>query len=343
MYKKIIISLLTLVVLCSAGCNFTDNQTNKSTTIEKAVIENNCIKTNFFTLKVPDSWKGKYDYTIIDSGTNDFSLQVGMVSKSEYKSAHLFSVHILDLNDTDNIEVAVLDEWINPIGILSKNGLDKYMLGYNLASEMACTEEEENAFLLMIDEVKIVIDSITTNQEYELTPWSDGLKAKLFSKIYSAPFVPISFDLLNLSFDGYKNYTDAVFIDIKTYDQLTPYYLKFDDSIKYYYNSENTLIGVKDDDICIIDCFASDLTGITSPQVRDVILAIDAIKLFEVKPAVVEITNSRNSRYFFYWKTENGYIGFTTIGGNNPENCYNYTAYQLVLFENPRILNTVNH
>lgn len=138
---------------------------------------------------------------------------------------------------------------------------------------------------------------------------------------------------LDSTFTGYYNQTGASFFELSDQASLNTYYLKKVSGVRYYYGTNDTVIGVNNGEISLVLYHASDFVGHTSPRVREVINALGAHELFEIQPKMIEVNNSHNSQYFFYWKIENGYVGFTTIGGNALTDCYDYVAYTLVLFE----------
>ncbi len=154
-------------------------------------------------------------------------------------------------------------------------------------------------------------------------------------------YVPIRSDMLDTTFTGYRNQTGATFFEQTNQNSLDSYYIKKVDGIHYYYGTNEVVIGVKNDEICLFTGYASDVVGHTSPLVRELINALDAGALFEVLPDVIEVNNSYNSQYFFYWKIKNGYIGIVTIGGDDPTKSYGYVANSFVFFENMEEINSV--
>lgn len=170
--------------------------------------------------------------------------------------------------------------------------------------------------------------------------WKDGKPANsnATDDKQNTPFAPITFNVLDSSFLGYKNQTGTTFFELTQQESLAPFYIKKVDSIKYYYESDGTVIGVNEEGVCLLTGMPSSIVGKTSPQIREVIKGLDAEELFEIYPAVIEVSNSYNSISFFYWEIENGYIGFGAIGGNDPLNCYNYVATHFVLFDNLSVI-----
>lgn len=335
--KKLVLTLLMLIFIvnCFVGCN--DGVSNIK---EESSLENNTITTDYFSMLAPKTWEKKYKYYLRDTNEpGDINLYVSMVSNNEFSEAHLFTVYILSLNNTENIEIS-LDGWMEPIGIISKNDTNIYLIGYNLASEMACTSEEEEVFMQMIDDVPQIIESINAEKDYDLRKWDDSMIEEIIPGDYTTPYAELSFDILNASFDGYKNQTGATFIEQTAQGSLEPYYIKKLESVKYFYGTNEVVVGVKDNDIHMMTCWGSDIAGHTSPQVREVINKLGANELFEIYPAVLEVENSYNSKTFFYWKIENGYIGFITIGGNDPANCYSSCVLNVLLFKDLSIINS---
>lgn len=341
--KKILSFLLmvVLVICLFVGCDI--DMTNRIEENIEDNIEDNTIETDYFSMSVPKTWDKNYKYYFRDTNEpGDVNLYVSMVSNNEFSEAHLFTVYILSLNNKENIELS-LEGWMEPIAIVSKNGANMYLLGYNLASEKACTPEEEETFLQMIDDVPQIIETMSAENEYVLRKWDEGMIEEIIPGDYNTPYASISFDILNTSFNGYRNQTGATFIEQTTQGFLEPYYIKKLETIKYFYGTNDVVVGVKDNDIYLMTCWASDIVGHTSPQVREVINELGANELFEVYPAVLEVNNSYNSKTFLYWKIENGYIGFITIGSNEPERSYSSCVLNVLLFKDLSIINSTTN
>lgn len=349
---KKLISLLVAICLnfllsaCAANLDTTDNvsqiQSIADTLSENQdnISENNIIKTDYFSMFAPKTWEKKYRYHLREANEpDDIDLYISMVSQNEISEAHLFTVYILSLNNTENIKIS-LEGWIEPVGIISKNDTNLYLIGYSLASEMACIPEEEEVFLQMIDDVPQIIKSINAAKGYVFREWDDSMIGEILPGDYTTPYASLSFDILNASFEGYKNQTGATFFENSTQGFLEPYYIKKLEAVKYFYGTNEVVVGVKDNDIYLMMRWASDIAGHTSPQVREVINELGANELFEIYPAVLEVENTYNSNTFFYWKIENGYIGFVTIGGNDPTNCYSSCALSVLLFKDLSIINS---
>lgn len=180
------------------------------------------------------------------------------------------------------------------------------------------------------------------NSEMDLV-WSNGLPVDDEGNIDdTTPYVPISFNVLNMSFAGYQNQTGAYFYEGKHQDTLAPYYIRMTDDIQYYLGSTGNdilAVGVDSGEVCLLSSFGTSIVGYSAPDVREVINKLEVQELFEVQPAVAKINNINDSINFFYWKIENGYIGFGAIGGSNPANCYNYAMHCMVLFEDLSMIN----
>lgn len=151
----------------------------------------------------------------------------------------------------------------------------------------------------------------------------------------STPYVPILLRLLDTSAAGYKNETGDTFFGPLEQGTLDNFYLKTSNQTKFYYTTSDTVIGIKDNDMSVV-------ANVINEPVRDTIKKLNVPILFEVHPAVCEVNNSHNTNNFFYWKTSNGYIGFVTIGGNDPSVCYQYHAYAYIMFEDLSVINMVN-
>ena len=210
--------------------------------------------------------------------------------------------------------------------------------------EFSATDEQGNLIFGDIrwrsqDEVKLEITKSTwdylpngTVLEFRQTQNNTAEDVEDAQGINNVPYAAIQYRVLDATFAGYKNQTGATFFELQQ-GSLEPYYIKKTGDVRYYYGTNEVVVGVEDNEICLMTCFASDVVGRTSPQVRDLINKIEAGVLFEIQPAVVEVNNSYNSSTMFYWGIDNGYLGIITFGGNDPTNCYSYVAASLVFFE----------
>ena len=144
------------------------------------------------------------------------------------------------------------------------------------------------------------------------------------------PFVSLYCDTLGMSASGYENQNGALFLKVTNPDEQ--FYICPSNTAQYYWGTNEVLIGVRNNKISLVLSYASS-------QVRDVINSIGATALFEIQPAVQKVSTWYNSQYFFYWKIENGYIGFIAIGGDDPLKCYDYAAHSIIYFED---LNDIN-
>ncbi|MBQ5590737.1 MAG: hypothetical protein IIU65_03560, partial [Clostridia bacterium] len=142
--------------------------------------------------------------------------------------------------------------------------------------------------------------------------------------LYNSQMILFNYDMLDLSISGYQNKIgERYFMHFSEQERLDPYYIKLHDKVKYYYAQEK-LVGIdENNEVCLFSCAASKIVGEYAPPVRDVISALGITDMFEIQPDVTVVHNQNNSRNFFYWKISNGYIGFVTIGGNDPSQCYN--------------------
>ena len=187
--------------------------------------------------------------------------------------------------------------------------------------------------------------STSIHQGQGITPTEDTAAHDATEEIYEAttepttseefvvPYVSLYCNLLDTSVTGYKNQTGADFFNIENPDEY--YYIRPTDNTRYYYGTNDVVIGIRDNEICLYHTYESS-------SVRDIIKSIGAAALFEVTPAMQTVSNWYNTQNFFYWQIDNGYIGFITIGGDDPTECYKYIALSLYYFEDLNDINVVS-
>lgn len=291
------------------------------------------IKTDYFTLELPQSWKGLYSCDMVfDESMGDWTLYVNMVSKNKDELNSLFTVYLLSTANTDNL-VAALDSWVEPVGVLSGELTgEEYLLAYSYASEMTCSEDEQDTFLKLTDGVSQVIDSITPAEGFWLVEWDDDAADMILSANDDTPYVPISFSILGSDFQTYQNQSGSVFFLQKDESVLNALHVNASENVSYYYDT-TTLVGVENGLITLLSFF----TETPTPSVRDVINELGGVDLFSVTPNQVSVDGDAVS--FYNWAIDGGYIGFVAAGGSDPSKCYGYKALQFIAYQDSSLLN----
>ncbi len=155
------------------------------------------------------------------------------------------------------------------------------------------------------------------------------------------PYVSVDLDVLNRSFEGYKNQTGATFFDKTNGNMIASYYIKKNSAINYFYGTNELFIGVENGELNLVLGYCSDLVDKTSPTVRDIINALGISEMFDVQPSVYKVSNNNNVRNFICWKVNNGYVGFVTIGNIEHLSCYDLCAFEFLMFEDWDCINLV--
>lgn len=293
----------------------------------------NIIWTSEFTMNVPDFWTGKFNFDLNPKGDQ---LNIRFNTKLGENEGLLFSVFIIPVVEKDEIE-SCLDFGIEPIGLLQTSYSEDYFLGLCYASEMACSEDEEELFFMFIDSIPDVVSTITPVEGNNILEWSNDY---LYSDL-NLEVVPISSNIINSTFVSYQNRTGATFFDKSNSGTIDLFYLNNFQNIKYYYGSNETFLAVRDEKISLITYHCSDITGNNTSILRDVINKLNAYELFYVIPEVIQIKNGNNTQNFFYWKIQNGYIGFIILNGSDPLKAFDYCAYSVYFFDDISLLNIV--
>lgn len=293
----------------------------------------NQIKTDYFTLEFPQNWKDLYSWDMaFDESMGDWTLHVNMTSKNKDESNRLFAIYLLSTANAGNIATA-LDGWVEPLGVLSGELTgEEYLLAYSYASEMACSEDEQDTFLELTDSVPQVIDSITPAEGFWLVGWDDDVADMVLSSYDDIPCVPISFKILGSDFQSYQNQSGSTFFLQQNAGVLNAFHVNASESTSYYYDTD-TFVGVENGVIVLY----SFLTETPTPSVRDMINELGGADLFDVTPNQVRIDGDTVS--FYHWAIDGGYIGFVAAGGSDPSKCYGYKALQFIAYQDPSLLN----
>jgi len=291
------------------------------------------IETEYFTLEVPSNWKNLYSYeTNVDNEIGDLSIHVYMTSNNEFGKAHLFTVYVLSTEFTDNVATA-LDGWIEPIGLISNENNEEYLLGFSYASEQTCEEDEIEEFLEFTNGILGVIETLSPKGAYVFEEWDNTMMNELGKPPSYEAYVPISFNVLDWSFEAYKNQAGTVLYEVNA-ENLKSF--NYSENI-IYYRGGNELVGVEDGEIVLYSFAPDAMSGVFSgTSVRDIIKDIGIVELFEVTPQIVSVDNDAVS--FYYWTGDGGYIGIVAVGGNNPAKCYDYYAQQVIVYEDSNII-----
>lgn len=182
-----------------------------------------------------------------------------------------------------------------------------------------------------------------SDTEEDRDPYEEYLKNKASEPkkevhIETTPYAPINFNILDLTVNGYINKTGNTLFEMSS-EQIELYLMNQFDDTQYYFTSDISFVAFRYNKIRMLSSSVSNLTDSPSSMMRDVISSLGADELFEIEPAVKTL---QNSNVLFYWKTENGYIGFITVGVNDPKHCYANAVISIVFFEDLNIIRIKN-
>lgn len=173
----------------------------------------------------------------------------------------------------------------------------------------------------------------------------DLLKEKSTTNVYvpeDARVADITLDILNISYYDYSKMigTDA-FLKFTNPGNTMQYYTKYIEEKDYYYVNE-TFIAGENGEIELFACYGSLLSDKNTPSVSEIINELKLTALFSIEPAFAEVNNGRNVMSLYYWKTNNGYIGFITVNGYiDPSSCYSCGVLEIIAFEDLSYLNII--
>lgn len=153
-------------------------------------------------------------------------------------------------------------------------------------------------------------------------------------KIYKAnePYVSIRCDLLDMTAMEYQTKTGAQFLKIKNPEEQ--YYLRLSDTAQYFYGTDEVLVGIRNGAVCLVASY-------DSLRVRDFINSTGSIEFWKSSPNANVVANWHNSKNFYYWKIDNGYIGFITLAKDNIFNFYNSEIFSTIYFKEPNDINII--
>lgn len=328
-FKKIIVFVLIISIIGIVGCS--SNSNNNQSINEKANKENreDIIETSWFTLTAPQKWIGKYNYEIKYNAEDDITtLNVGMNTKQEHKSALMFYVEMCPMSDVGYIIEGIDGNWVDPIGVLTLDSGKSYFVCSRNASEAACADDELDLFIEMTDEVDKCLSTFTPKYEEQFENWSDSIFEELKSSIETEPFVSYNIDILDMSFNAYKNKIGGMFMQVNDSRLINFAGMNIKEEISYYYEVDSEIcVAIKNNEVVAISFLKNEGT------VRDVINTEELNELFEVEPETIHLDDNYG---LYLWKCENGYIGIKAIL-NSSTSIYGDYPFSLVVYEDKNL------
>lgn len=137
-----------------------------------------------------------------------------------------------------------------------------------------------------------------------------------------------SFETLNYQMDY------SLFEQTNNQAVFMPFYIEKEENVKYYMDENNVLYGIENGEISVVSYLDTD-----GHQVKELINKLEMHELFEMQPMECKISNNRETRAFFYWKADNGYIGFVILGGAGQLSVYDCVATNVIILEDFSAIN----
>lgn len=145
----------------------TTTSTSTTTTIATTIpIVENIIDTKYYTLKLPTSWKDKYEYEIHDSDGYGYTLSVyHSNSKQQNYGGWLFSIDLLPtLDDINNYPS------IKYLGDLSVYRINTFYVCATFPTDLQFATSTANEYQKMHNEIDDILDSLSQCGESVFTP-----------------------------------------------------------------------------------------------------------------------------------------------------------------------------
>lgn len=145
----------------------TTTSTSTATTIATTIpIVENIIDTKYYTLKLPTSWKDKYEYEIHDSDGYGYTLSVyHSNSKQQNYGGWLFSIDLLPtLDDINNYPS------VKYLGDLSVYRINNFYVCATFPTDLQFATSTANEYQEMYNEIDNILNSLSQCGESVFTP-----------------------------------------------------------------------------------------------------------------------------------------------------------------------------
>jgi hypothetical protein len=258
------------------------------------------INTEFYSIKIPITWSGKYRYEQSDNLDLEgaYTLRVYMKCNGN-EGGLLFSILMYDVND-HNLQVEIEDYGYD-IGRIKTDSGNVYELVWEYSGDRDCSDEEANQYFAMQEMVEPIIDTILLNG----SQWI-GTETETTSNVNTddVPFIGWTSYALGQEFNSYCRSNSLDVMEFSR-DTIHSYFqMQNDDDVTYYsvrnsWSDVDRYFGVRDG-IIVSD------TMVTSRMQNNFFTDIFTNDVFyDVNPKRV---NWGDGRKFLIWGISNGYL-----------------------------------
>lgn len=157
----------TTVTTTTAVTTATAEETTTTTTTETTEpAADSLLVTDYFTLSIPASWEGKYDYDIYPNGDYGIDLNIYHIeSHSRGWGGRLFSVRLFE-----NAEDAAMLPAVKYMGELYVHRLGSFYVCATHPTDVQYSTATEDEYMMLYDGVEAVLDTIKPVGENEFYP-----------------------------------------------------------------------------------------------------------------------------------------------------------------------------